>query len=92
MHMDTYLVSQPYNVFITEDRKLCFKFCKVCWLKGLIYVHFTSFYSFCRLDGEQDLLPHYHFSRDSVEALMQCLGPEMRQVWGHHITVLMAVY
>ncbi|KAF3842863.1 hypothetical protein F7725_001712, partial [Dissostichus mawsoni] len=34
----------------------------------------------------------FRISRDSLEALMRCLGPERRQAWGHHITVLMTVY
>ncbi|XP_033997500.1 protein ALP1-like [Trematomus bernacchii] len=43
-------------------------------------------------EGDGCLLKDYRISRDSLEALMRCLGPERRQAWGHHITVLTTVY
>ncbi|KAF3849581.1 hypothetical protein F7725_019300 [Dissostichus mawsoni] len=38
------------------------------------------------------LLKDFRISRDSLEALMRCLGPKRRQAWGHHMTVLTTVY
>ncbi|KAF3847325.1 hypothetical protein F7725_020353 [Dissostichus mawsoni] len=42
--------------------------------------------------GDGCLLRDFRISRDSLEALMRCLGPERRQAWGHHMTVLTTVY
>ncbi|KAF3856784.1 hypothetical protein F7725_017507 [Dissostichus mawsoni] len=42
--------------------------------------------------GDGCLLKDFRISRDSLEALMRCLGPERRQAWGHHMTVLTTVY
>ncbi|XP_033971714.1 protein ALP1-like [Trematomus bernacchii] len=42
--------------------------------------------------GDGCLLKDFRMSRDSLEALMRCLGPERRQAWEHHMTVLTTVY
>ncbi|XP_033946382.1 uncharacterized protein [Pseudochaenichthys georgianus] len=43
-------------------------------------------------EGDGCLLKDFRIRRDSLEALMRCLGPERRQAWGHHMTVLTTVY
>ncbi|KAF3842488.1 hypothetical protein F7725_024439 [Dissostichus mawsoni] len=59
-----------------------------------IYRHLNSSVPLLKLyfQGDGCLLKDYRISRNSLEALMRCLGPERRQAWGHHMTVLTTVY